>query len=315
MRNFTGFVGTSLVVVAICAVLMIMGSSPPAVATQQQHNDKKTEKLERLGIQTFSGEAVSLRAKQLRKQHKGIERAMKDAEKRGLRRAFDQGRVIFATDPAKTANTASVSRTPFPSSGAVIRPVSFNSPAQDTFTEGDYEITFLPYDDGDPNTWEGIIYRAGPDIGEDTAYAVINIANEVPEVTQDIYYPPDGGDPQLEMYVSKESHPGQSNSKEIQIADSRRGHQQTVAKSLSTKVAMWTNARVPQCPRGQHVCLGAQAGECCSDRGLPGINRWLGCSVRGCAGVGIACVLSGPGWPHCFGAWCIGAMATCLFSW
>lgn len=314
MRNFTGLVGTSLVVVAICVVIMIVGSSPPAVATQQQQNDKQNEKLQRLRIQTFNGEAVSLRAKQLRKQNKGIERAMKDAEKRGLRQAFDQGRVILATDPAKTTNSGSVSRIPFPSSGALIRPVSFRSPSvQETFTDGDYEITFLPYDDGDPNTWEGIIYRAGPDVGEDTAYAVINIVNEVPDVTQEIYYPPDGGDPRLEIYLSKESHPGRSGIKAIQIADSRRGHQRTVARSLNTKVAMWTNARVPQCPRGQHVCLGAQAGECCLDSGLPGVKDWINRSAGYCVYAAIACRLSGPGWAHCFGAWCTAGMVYALF--
>ncbi|MGI9065067.1 MAG: hypothetical protein ACR2HX_01490 [Pyrinomonadaceae bacterium] len=169
MRNFIRIAGTFIFVVAICVVIMIVGSRPAAVATQQQQNNKLKEKLQRLKIQTFGGEAASLRAKQLRKQHKGIARAMKDAERRGLREAFDKGTVILATDPEKTANSSSVVKANLvPSQLDLVRPVSFRlSSPQDTFTDGYYEITFIPYDDGDPNTWEGIIYRAGPDIGED----------------------------------------------------------------------------------------------------------------------------------------------------
>src|SRR5439155_18072149 len=74
---------------------------------------------------------------------------------------------------------------------------SFRSaPTQDTFTDGEYEVTFIPYDDGDPNTWEGIIYRFTPDFGDDTRYGVINIQTDEPDVTQEVYYPSGGGDPQ-----------------------------------------------------------------------------------------------------------------------
>src|SRR5207302_2981948 len=75
------------------------------VATRpQKPNEQQKEKLQNLNIQKLAGDAARLRAKQLRKLNKGVARAMKDAEKKGLREAFDQGAVILGTDPGKAAN-------------------------------------------------------------------------------------------------------------------------------------------------------------------------------------------------------------------
>jgi hypothetical protein len=313
MTNFMRYIVGCLL---LAATMFVLASTPVhhllVRASQQDQKENLQEKLQRLKIQSFHGEAASLRAKQLRKLHKGVDRAMKDAEKRGLRPAFEQGNVILATDPAKTTNVSSVSRTLFPSSADLISPVSFKSPStQDTFTNGDIEITFIPYDDGDPNTWEGIVYRFVPDIGEDTSYTVINIATEVPNVTQEVWYPPDGGDPQPVLLMSKQSQPGQPNSKEPPMVGNSLREQQTVSTSSTRTVAMWTT-RTLRCPRGQHICLGAQNGECCSDGGLPGINTWLRKSLAGCTGASIGCLSSGPAWAHCWGTWCTGAMVAAL---
>src|SRR5438270_276758 len=101
MKKFTRTAATLSLFAAICAIAIVTGMRPTAVATApRQQKDDKREKLQRLKIQTFRGEAAALRAKELRKSTKGIARAMKDAEKRGLRPAFEQGTVIIATDPS-----------------------------------------------------------------------------------------------------------------------------------------------------------------------------------------------------------------------
>ncbi len=159
------------------------------LANQQDQKDKLREKLQRLRVrQTLTAADVVRRAQQLRQNNKGVARAMKDAEKRGLRPAFDRGVVVLAADPATDVARLSM---PFAQPMSFMQPVSFWSSSSQG--GGDYEITFIPYDDGDPNTWEGIIYRTGPDLPEDTQYAEVNIEAEEPDVTQAIYYPEGGG--------------------------------------------------------------------------------------------------------------------------
>jgi hypothetical protein len=172
MNKLSRIVGT-LSFAAIGLVALFIGARPARVVTQpQQQNEAQKARHPNLKIQNLRGDAARLRAKQLRKLNKGVARAMRDLEKKGLREAFDQGIVVSATDPSKTAGAL------LGSHADTIRKVSFGTSPQDTFYDGDYEVSFFPYDDGDPNTWEGIIYRNGPDIDEDTRYAVIDISTE-----------------------------------------------------------------------------------------------------------------------------------------
>lgn len=308
MKKSSRIVGTLSLFVAACGMFMALGSRPASVATQSQEpKDKRKEKLQRLKIEDFQGEAASLRAKQLRKLHKGVARAMKDAEKHGLRPAFDKGRVILATDPDRPTNPGSFvgSQLRLPGSD-LIRPASFKSPLVQDITQDGYEITFIPYDDGDPNTWEGIIYRNGPDIDEDTRYAVINIQTEEPQTLVDSYYPPDGGDPQPVLFMSKQSKPG----KEITIACNGPQELRTVRTSLSKKVDMWTNPRAQGCPAGQHRCIGKEAMGCCGP--IPGLDNWIKCSLRYSGYSAITCIAAGPAWALCWSWGHIGGMFFCV---
>jgi hypothetical protein len=88
----------------LTALALLIAARPARVATQFQQQDERRTKLEKLRIETFDGDAVTFRVKQLRKGHKAIARAMKDAEKKGLRPAFAKGRVILATEDKQTAS-------------------------------------------------------------------------------------------------------------------------------------------------------------------------------------------------------------------
>lgn len=190
MEKSSRIVGTLSLVAAVCMVSILIGTRPARVASPlPQQNDPTPTKVQDLKIQKLTGDAARLRAKQLRKLNKGVARAMRDAEKKGLREAFNQGAVVLATDAAKTASL--FARTPAGNN----RKTSFGFPHQDPFSDGDYEVSFFPYDDGDPNTWEGIIYRNGPDIDEDTRSTILNVSTDEPQVIQETYYPRDGGDP------------------------------------------------------------------------------------------------------------------------
>jgi molybdopterin/thiamine biosynthesis adenylyltransferase len=308
MNKFSRIGITSCLFVAICTVMIVKGSKPVVVPAQPQpqQNDRRKEKLQRLRVQDFHGEAASLRAKQLRKLNKGVARAMKDAENRGLRQAFEHGRVILGTDPA-VDKTNAVARSTFPiASPGAIRPASYRfNVSQDTFADGEYEVTFIPYDDGDSNTWEGIIYRFDPDWGDDVRYAVIDIQTNEPNVTQEIYYPPAGDDPQ----VIDPNNP-------IIGKNTSTGPQPQVCSATRTTASPFRKAGLSQpvgaalpCPPGWKPCLRLRD-ECCAPP--PNINKWLGCAGKGCSGAGLGCSRLGPAWSGCWGLGCTGAMLLCL---
>ena len=290
---------------------MALGSRPASVATRSQEpKDERKEKLQRLKIENFQGEAASLRAKQLRKLHKGVARAMKDAEKRGLRPAFEYGRVILATDPARTANPGSVVRVNLsPSQPDLSRPISFRSPSPQTFTDGDYEITFIPYDDGDPNTWEGIIFRATPEIASDARFVVIDIQTAEPNVIQETLYGSDGGDPQPIDQVGPQPIMNAKLANPLATL-SRPSELSTCSRTQFTKATIWSSTKgIPpqvRCGPGTQKCLNDPTA-CCTIRN---IGPWLRCSARMCGYAAIGCI--GPAWAGCWGTWCTAGWVYCL---
>ena len=67
MKKFTRTAATLSLFAAICAIAIVTGMRPTAVATApRQQKDDKREKLQRLKIQTFRGEAAALRADRIK---------------------------------------------------------------------------------------------------------------------------------------------------------------------------------------------------------------------------------------------------------
>lgn len=294
-------IAAPLLLVAARAARVLRGPVPEVSTGLSQplsQNDKRREKLQRVKLEEIHGEAAALRVRQLRRLSKGIARAMQDAEKKGLRRAFEHSRVILGIEPSDKPGTARVT----PSVPRLMQIASYNSShPQETFTDGEYEVTFIPYDDGNPNNWEGIIYRYDPDWGDDIRAAVVDIQTETPAVIEEIYYPPDGTDPQpldprLEQTISSNGI--------------RTCKPSTSAPSVRTKGEVSSAlSPTPACPSGWKHCLRLPE-ECCSPP--PGLNAWFQCSAKGCMAVAGACSRTGPIWGDCWGFGCSSAMLLCI---
>ena len=208
--------------------------------------------------------------------------------------------MILGTDPDNAASPGTAKRVLDPS--ASYRRASFASSAPQDFWSDGYEIAVIPYD-SPSTTWEGIIYRNGPDIDEDTAYAVIDISGDEPSTLQDSYYPPDGGDPTLLLILARRSNANTS-------ACSPMVPFQTVRTSFTKDVLRWTGR--PSCPPGTHPCIGKEAMGCCGP--LPGIDPWVRYTARRAIAAGGGCLFSGPAWLGCTVGASTGGGILCLFS-
>ena len=302
MKNPSTVIIACCLTLAACAAVAVNASRmKPVTNPPQERSAKRKDKVARLQIHDYHGEAGSLRAKQLRKLSKGVARAMKDTETHGLRQAFEHGRVILGADP-QDSRANRVAQTDSPTINAsTLRAASyrFNYP-QDTFTDGEYEVTFIPYDDGDPNTWEGVIYRYDPDWGEDTRFAVLDISTDEPQVTQEVYYPSDGGDPQ----------PVDPNGPPPVLAGNRSGFESSATVPIARNRKISASPTVcGWCDPPNKPCLRLRD-ECCTPP--PNLMPWFKCSSKACMGVAGACARSGPAFGECWGFGCTGAMLFCL---
>lgn len=299
--------------VAAYGVSMTLGARPAALASpSQQPNGGQTEKNQRLRVRNLLGDDASAHVKQLRKLHKGIERAMKDAEKRGLREAFGLSAVTLANDPDQPASFTGLVPINKPSAGFFIQPALFSPLSAQDFTQDGYEVAFIPYDDGDPNTWEGIIYRNGPDIDEDTRYAVINIETDEPAVVADTYYPPDGGDPLPghEMLMTKLNPRGRHNKGTFAAMNHASASRLTCSTGAIGMKVTASGTTGFQCPAGQHRCIGHEAVGCCGP--IPPLDNWMKCSLWGSGGSAITCVRTGPAFGECWAIRTAASMFVCL---
>jgi hypothetical protein len=302
MKRFTRIAIGLSVLVVVCAWAIMRVQKPAAYAVgPQQQNDKRRQKLAHARIEDFHGEAAAAHVRQLRRLSKGIGRAMQDAEQRGLKRSFEHSRVIVGIEQAGPPTAAAHVALPKLNGG---RPTSTYSlvHSQETFTDGDYEVTFIPYDDGDPNNWEGVIYRYDPDWGDDIRFVVLDIQTDQPAAIEEVYYPPDGGNP----------FPLDPNDPSPIITQNEMRTCKPTAAFLSVESKQTVSSRLaalPPCPAGFKRCLRSYD-ECCSPP--PNINNWFKCSAKSCVGVAAGCSKTGPAFGDCWGFGCTGAMLMCL---
>src|ERR1051326_5320859 len=94
---------------------------------------------------TYKGDAVRLRADQLRKKNKGLDRALKEMAKIGKLPDWEHSSVV-QEDNSQAANVGN----------SLFRPVAY-SPAQDTITDGGNELVLITAA-GDDRYWDGTVY-------------------------------------------------------------------------------------------------------------------------------------------------------------
>lgn len=279
--------------IAIGLAVIPLSKSHKAAATASFQNrglDRYTEK-------TIIGSEVIARAKKLRSKNKGVARAMRDLEKKGLRPVPEQS-VSFLQARKRAASAVRTNR---------FLKASFQS---ETFSEDGYEMTFISYDDGDPNTWEGVIYEHDDNGNEYSYTATFEISGEQETWNRvvETYYPANGTEP-----VSSDSPQYYNPSYQPYDPMQQQQQQQQQEQQIS---------------RCDTVCKDGSLGRkslhhaspqpfCCAprhwrDRG----NRWLRCTAGGCTVSAIGCAVSGPGWPVCVKWWCGGSAAGCvILSW
>lgn len=163
-----------------CALVVVTGApfyqaeastQPLSAAVQEGGKKRSRDSVNELKIERRVGEAVRLRADQLKRKNKAVAKAMNALESRGMRLAGDAGVSIVAV--RKAGQMAKISK-------------------QDaTIISGDYELTLIPFDDGNNATWEGVVYFNRPE-GEVVYDTQLDITNTLPLVLHQQRYSSDG---------------------------------------------------------------------------------------------------------------------------
>jgi hypothetical protein len=167
-----------LVMVAVLAIASLL-VLPNSFTVSGQGNNQRPKKEKK--VESYKGEAVKLHVRHLSSTNKAIARAMKDFEKRGLVPSWENSFTLMSVSDGTTGQAAQQQH---------LQRVSY---APDTFTSGDYQMTFITYSETSTQ-WQGIIYINNP-YEDDTYSAVINTASSGWDVPYEAYYPPDGGNP------------------------------------------------------------------------------------------------------------------------
>jgi hypothetical protein len=195
MKNYVRYLTSLLlVVIMLSAILPIASNSTFAegnVSVAQPAVVQQNELGDRLFPGAYKGEAVKRRIKRLRATNKALDRAMKDKEKAGKQVAWNLSAVLVFTAPKKT-------QTAQRSLPKGLR-ASF-APEEDLLSDGTGEATFITYE-GASDTWDGTISVTDYYTGENRVYNGEVWDFGVPDdpsvwdVTSEVYYPPDGGEP------------------------------------------------------------------------------------------------------------------------
>lgn len=233
-------------------------SSPPA-GVQSDGRRTPQHKLSDLHIEPRKGEAVRIRAGQLRNRNKAVARAMKELEDRGMRPAFESGVSILA----------------------VSKSVQFRKTAAQTATiiNGEYELTLIPYDDGNNATWEGVVYFNRPE-GQVVHSTQLDITG-TPFIQQETRFMGigDDGSGSTELYrtVGKNHRPARVNT--VSYNPSLQSY--LTALTVAQKSAL---------------------------------QSWAECAAGGCWAGAAACRMAGPVWAQCAAMACLAIMLSCAID-
>jgi len=194
MRNHVRYLTSFLLVAIMLSAILPMAASSTVAAGKvdpvQPAGGQQKELGDRLFPGAYRGDAVKRRINRLRATNKALDRAMKDKEKAGKHVAWELSAVLVFTAPKKTQ----MAQLNLP------KMMGNSFAEQATLSDGTGEATFITYD-GPETTWDGTISVTDYYTGENRVYngEVWDFGApddpSVWDVTSEIYYPPDGGDP------------------------------------------------------------------------------------------------------------------------
>jgi hypothetical protein len=175
---------TALALVLALSLLMVL---PPSVGVARITTDSadKSEKSAEKKVKTFKGAAVKRQVEKRRLKNKGLERAIREYARRGLSPRWDDSVIIQQVPEASAADKPK----------GLFQPASYH-PQDETYTEGDTEITFITYS-GDLNSWDGIVYVHTPYQDDTYSGDFLTPTDDGSnwDLINEVYYPPDGSTP------------------------------------------------------------------------------------------------------------------------
>lgn len=252
MKTIALLLTCALLAVGVSPFFQTVSASTQPSPTALQGEGKKSprEIMNDLKIERRKGESVRLRADQLRRKNKAVAKAMHALENRGMRPAFEAGVSIVAA--RRSGQQAKISA------------------QETTIIDGDYELTFIPYDDGNNATWEGVIYFKRPE-GEVVYDAQLDISTTTPTVIYEHRY---GGTGKELRGVAKATRP-------VQLSKVSHNSEQPV---ITTAIQIGGITAWAWC--AAIGCWSAAAG--CAVAG-PG---WAHCAAAACFGIMLQCAFT-----------------------
>lgn len=185
MKDRRSLLAAAVIGVGIVASLMLTLAPRPTLGKSDANKlvSISADKTDSRKIKMLHGEALRNRIEGLRNKNKGLARAMKEFEKRGRVARMNDSLVVQLTAPTTAANLK----------GGFLRPASY---VQD-ISDGDSEIDFITYS-GDYDSWTGIVNVITPYSNDTYSGTFLTPTDDGSgwDVTGEVYYPPDGGDPQ-----------------------------------------------------------------------------------------------------------------------
>jgi hypothetical protein len=156
--------------------------------------------------------------------------------------------------------------------------------AQTTYSDSDGEVTMWSWDDGDPNTWEGVVYLEDYSSGSNGTFNTqvdISQQNYSTYWEQTVSYTSGGGGcVDCKKYTST---PFGIRERPTLIASASRG-------------AIFTDPAIMLAQSGGRM------------------RNFIFCAGGGCIGAAVSCISAGPAWPSCFLWRCAGVIVGCAVN-
>jgi hypothetical protein len=227
-------------------------------------------------IERRTGRAVARNAQRLLVQNKYFAKAHADLVSRGLKPVFEEHAVSIVATPKQQASRRGAAR---------FERAAWRNDV--TISDGTYEMSFYPYDNGNNAIWEGIVTLRGGG-NDDVDYVILDVSREdsLPTIYEYNYSNNGGGG-------CGYSCGGGGGNEELMTRYTPPGPAALFQKA----------SYVPSLPFAATAAV--QSGR---------LQRWAWCAAGGCWGGIIPCRWAGPGWAHCAAANCLGQMLSCAIQ-
>jgi hypothetical protein len=239
------------------------GKSVPSSDVTGQ-SESKADQNGRYKTEVRKGASVAQRAKQLRARNKGFAKAYADILKRGGTPLFEEAGVSVIVHDSKASLARDSKASPF-------KKVSTSVAQQ--LSDGDYEMSFFPFDTGDDAVWEGTIYVRGPQSEETWAVSFGTTHERAADL--DIYY--------------ENFYAGDGGELDQAVTPGREGGSSAKAGYVAAGLKGAPNAAAYQ-----------------------RFRSWINCVNQACYGAMRACIWTGPFYFICFNTLCLNAMMGCI---